>query len=65
MAIEKKAKETAPAPSDKQKAQKREQDNAQSMRLCTAASLSLARTHILTSRYVVPDGGCAVGAGWT
>ena len=50
---------------NQQKAQKREQDYGQGMRLRTAASLSLARTHILTSRYVVPGGGCAVGAGWT
>ena len=50
---------------DEQKAQEREQDHGQGMRLGTTASLSLARTHILTSRYVVPGGGCAAGAGWT
>ena len=51
---------------DKQKAQKREQDHGQGMRLGTTASLSLARTHISTSRYVVPGGLVgAAGAGWT
>ena len=31
------------------------------MRLGATASLSLARTHTLTSRYVVPGAGCAAG----
>ena len=43
---------------DKQKAQKREQDHGKGMRLRATAPLSLARTHILTSRYVVPGGRC-------
>ena len=43
---------------DKQKAQKREQDHGKGMRLGATAPLSLARTHILTSRYVVPGGRC-------
>ena len=43
---------------DKQKAQKREQNHGKGMRLRATALLSLARTHILTSRYVVPGGRC-------
>ena len=43
---------------DKQKAQKREQNHGKGMRLRATALLSLARTHILTSRYVVPGVRC-------
>ena len=46
---------------DEQKAQKRKQDDGQDVRLRATVSLSLARTHMLTSKYVVPGGGYASG----